>query len=137
VTLEVSTDVDRLDVGLVHRWLSEDAYWAIGRSREVMERAIAGSLNFAAYDEDRQVGYARVVTDHATFAWLCDVYVDPAARGLGVGKALVAAVDTTLTDLGVRRTLLATEDAHALYTPIGFGPLTDTHRWLIRTADPR
>ncbi|WP_134739808.1 GNAT family N-acetyltransferase [Nocardioides sp. 503] len=133
MTLEVTTDPARLDVGLVHRWLSEDAYWALGRSLEVMERAVAGSLSFVALDDDRQVGYARVVTDRATFAWLCDVYVAREARGQGVGKALVAAVDATLTDLGVRRTLLATEDAHALYTPVGFEPLTDVHRWLIRT----
>jgi GNAT superfamily N-acetyltransferase len=136
VTLEVTTDPARLDVGLVHRWLSEDAYWALGRSREVMERAVAGSLSFAALDDGRQVGYARVVTDGATFAWLCDVYVDRGARGRGVGKALVAAVDATLTDLGVRRTLLATKDAHSLYAPVGFEPLTDAHRWLIRTRTP-
>jgi GNAT superfamily N-acetyltransferase len=134
--LEVSTDVDRLDVDLVHRWLSEDAYWALGRPREVMERAIAGSLSFGAYDDRRQVGYARVVTDRATFAWLCDVYVDPTARGRGAGKALVAAVDAALTGFGVRRTLLATEDAHSLYAPFGFHPLPDQHRWLIRTAVP-
>ena len=136
MTVEVSTDVDRLDPGLVHRWLSEDAYWALGRPRDVMDRAIAGSLNFGAYADGRQVGYARVVTDGALFAWLCDVYVDPAARGRGVGTALVAAVDATLTDLGVRRALLATEDAHSLYAPFGFEPLPDQHRWLIRTAAP-
>ncbi|WP_193613353.1 GNAT family N-acetyltransferase [Nocardioides lijunqiniae] len=135
MTLEVTTDPERLDVGLVHRWLSEDSYWALGRSREVMDRAVAGSLSFAALDDGRQVGYARVVTDGATFAWLCDVYVDRAARGRDVAKALVAAVDATLTELGVRRTLLATEDAHALYTPVGFEPLSDPHRWLIRTRN--
>jgi GNAT superfamily N-acetyltransferase len=133
MTVEISTDADRLDLDLVHRWLSEDAYWALGRPRDVMERAVAGSLNFGAYAEGRQVGYARVVTDRAVFAWLCDVYVDPTARGRGVGKALVAAVDAALTDFGVRRTLLATEDAHSLYAPFGFEPLTDPHRWLVRT----
>ena len=134
MTVDVSTDADRLDVDLVHRWLSEDAYWALGRPREVMDRAIAGSLNFGAYADGRQVGYARVVTDGATFAWLCDVYVDPTARGLGVGKALVAAVDAALTGFGVRRAILATEDAHTLYAPFGFEPLADAHRWLIRTS---
>lgn len=136
MTVDVSTDVDRLDAELVHRWLSEDAYWALGRPRDVMDRAIAASLNFGAYADGRQVGYARVVTDGVLFAWLCDVYVDPAARGRGVGKALVAAVDAALTDFGVRRTLLATEDAHSLYAPFGFVPLPDQHRWLIRTAVP-
>ncbi|MCD4526481.1 GNAT family N-acetyltransferase [Nocardioides sp. cx-173] len=136
MTLEVSTDPARLDVGLIHRWLSEDAYWAIGRSREVVERAIEGSLSFGAYDDGRQVGYARVVTDRATFAWVCDVYVDRAARGHGVGKALVAAIDATLRGLGVRRAMLATEDAHALYAAVGFAPLPDQHRWLLRTYEP-
>ncbi|GAA4740834.1 GNAT family N-acetyltransferase [Nocardioides endophyticus] len=132
----VSTDVTRLDVDTVHRWLSTDAYWAIGRPREVVERAVAGSLNFGAYDGDQLVGYARVVTDHATFAWLCDVYVDPGARGSGVGTALVSAVDAELTDLGVRRAVLATADAHELYARFGFEPMSQPERWMLRTYLP-
>lgn len=132
----VSTDASLLDLDTLHRWLSTDAYWAIGRPRDVVERAVAGSLNFGAYDDGRLVGYARVVTDSATFAWLCDVYVDPAARGAGVGVALIAAVDAELTDLQVRRTLLATADAHGLYAKFGFEPMTEPERWMLRTFAP-
>lgn len=132
----VSTEAGLLDVDTLHRWLSTDAYWAIGRPREVLERAIAGSLNFGAYDDGRLVGYARVVTDRATFAWLCDVYVDPSARGAGVGVALMEAVLAELTDLQVRRTLLATADAHGLYAKFGFEPMTEPERWMLRTYLP-
>lgn len=132
---EISTDPARLDAARVHRWLSTDAYWALGRSREKQDRAIAGSLNFGAYDtgSGEQVGYARVVTDRATFAWLCDVYVAPAARGRGLGKALVEAVREELEPYGLRRVLLATEDAHGLYERIGFRALDDPGRWMALT----
>ena len=135
MTLEVSTDTGRIDVDRVHRWLSEDAYWALGRPREVVERAIAGSLNLGAYADGVQVGYARVVTDRATFAWLCDVYVDPDARGAGVGRALLTAVSAELADLRVKRALLATADAHALYAEFGFEPLGETQKWMIRSFE--
>ena len=79
---EISDDNDRIDVDLVHRWLSTDAFWALGRSLETVRRSIAGSVNFGVYDESgKQVAFARVVTDLATFAWLCDVYVDRVHRG--------------------------------------------------------
>ena len=132
----VSTDASLLDLDTLHRWLSTDAYWAIGRPRAVVERAVAGSLNFGAYDDGRLVGYARVVTDSATFAWLCDVYVDPAARGAGVGVTLMEAVDAMLTELQVRRTLLATADAHGLYAKFGFEPMSEPERWMLRTFAP-
>jgi GNAT superfamily N-acetyltransferase len=132
----VVIDPPDLDVETVHRWLSTDAYWAMGRPRDVMERAVAGSVNLAAYDGDDFVGFARIVTDRATFAWLCDVYVAPAGRGRGVGKALIAAVDELLTELGVRRTMLATDDAHGLYAAYGFEPLAETHKWMLRTQGP-
>jgi GNAT superfamily N-acetyltransferase len=133
--LEISTDPARLDVDLIHRWLSEDAYWALGRSRGAVERSIAHSLNFGAYDDGRLVGYARLVTDEATFAWLCDVYVAPDHRGRGVGTALMDAVDDWLRGLGVRRAMLATADAHALYARYGFEPVSDAERWMIRSYE--
>ncbi|MFV2118909.1 GNAT family N-acetyltransferase [Streptomyces sp. Act-28] len=129
---EISTDPARLDRARIHRWLSTDAYWALGRSREKQDRAIDGSLNFGAYEEGSGslVAYARVVTDLATFAWLCDVYVCPAARGGGLGTALVAAVRDHLAPYGLKRVMLATEDAHGVYERIGFRPLDDPRRWM-------
>ncbi|MFD4524665.1 GNAT family N-acetyltransferase [Streptomyces sp. NPDC058470] len=129
---EISADSTRIDVDRVHRWLSTDAYWAVGRSHEKQERAIAGSLNFGVYDatSGEQVAYARVVTDEATFAWLCDVYVDPAARGKGLGTALVAAVRGYVEPLGVRRVLLATQDAHGVYEKLGFKALDRPDQWM-------
>ena len=130
--LTVSTDDDLLDVGLVHRWLSEDAYWSLGRSRETVERSLRHSVNLGAYEDGRQVGFLRIVTDRSTFAWVCDVYVDPAARGQSVGKLLMAEADQLLRSYGVRRALLATADAHGLYAQHGFEPLRDPDRWMER-----
>ncbi|MDT9684152.1 GNAT family N-acetyltransferase [Streptomyces sp. TRM76323] len=129
---EISTDPARLDRARIHRWLSTDAYWALGRSREKQDRAIDGSLNFGAYEGESgtMAAYARVVTDLATFAWLCDVYVDPAARGGGLGTALVSAVRDHLAPYGLKRVALATQDAHGVYEKIGFRPLEDPRHWM-------
>ncbi|MEU5715072.1 GNAT family N-acetyltransferase [Streptomyces sp. NPDC020403] len=133
---EISLDPARLDAARIHHWLSTDSYWASGRTREHQDRAIAGSLNFGAYDltTGEQTAYARVVTDHATFAWLCDVYVDRAARGHGLGTRLVIAVRDHLEALGVRRLLLATKDAHGVYAGIGFAPLAEPDLWMALEA---
>ncbi|HEY3339340.1 MAG TPA: GNAT family N-acetyltransferase [Propionicimonas sp.] len=129
-----STATSDIDRALVHRWLSEDAYWARGRPRHVQDTAIDTSRNYSVHDvgSGRQVGYARVVTDTVTFAWLCDVFVVPEARGAGVGKLLVDGVLADLDALGVRRTLLATADAHGLYAQYGFEPLSEPGRWMGR-----
>ncbi|MFJ3204180.1 GNAT family N-acetyltransferase [Streptomyces sp. NPDC086989] len=130
---ELSTDPARLDAELIHRWLSQDAYWALGRSREKQDRAIADSLNFGVYDSasGAQIAYARVVTDRSTFAWLCDVYVDPAARGKGLGTSLAAAVRDHLAPYGLRRVLLATADAHGVYAKAGFAPMAHPAKWMV------
>ncbi|MBT2379638.1 GCN5 family acetyltransferase [Streptomyces sp. CB00316] len=129
---EIDTDPDRLDVGLVHHWLSTDAFWALGRSRETVERSIQGSLNFGVYDADgTQAAYARVVTDRATFAWLCDVYVAPAHRGRGLGARLATAVRDHLAPYELKRTMLSTVDAHELYAKVGFVPVPDPGRLMI------
>ncbi|MFF1689472.1 MULTISPECIES: GNAT family N-acetyltransferase [unclassified Streptomyces] len=130
---EISDDASRIDAARVHRWLSTDAYWAMGRAREHQDRAMAGSLNFGVYEaaSGEQVAYARVVTDHATFAWLCDVYVDRAVRGKNVGTALVAAVRDHLEPFGLRRIMLATHDAHGVYEKAGFAPLAEPGHWMM------
>jgi GNAT superfamily N-acetyltransferase len=128
---EISTDPHRLDLDLVHQWLSTDAYWALGRSRDTVVRAVAGSLNYGLFRADGgQVGFARAVTDHATFAWICDVYIDRAARGRGLGSWLVGVVRDDLWARGIRRLLLATADAHGVYAKVGFTPLADPDRWM-------
>ena len=129
---EISTDPDRIDAERVHRWLSTDAYWALGREREKQDRAIEGSLNFGVYEtvSGEQVAYARVVTDRATFAWLCDVYVDPSVRGKGIGTAFVGAVREQVRSYGVKRMLLATHDAHGVYEKHGFAPLEKPDQWM-------
>ncbi|WP_306337420.1 GNAT family N-acetyltransferase [Streptomyces sp. KL118A] len=131
---EISADPARIDAARVHHWLSTDAYWALGRTREKQDAAIAGSINFGVYQEasGEQVAYARVVTDRATFAWLCDVYVSPDARGKGLGVALVGAVCAHLEPYGVRRTLLATGDAHGVYEKVGFTALAAPENWMAR-----
>ncbi|MEV6213832.1 GNAT family N-acetyltransferase [Nocardia sp. NPDC051833] len=130
---EVSTETARIDAARVHTWLSTDSYWAMGRTRELQDRAIAESLNVGIYDSvsGDQVAYARVVTDRTTFAWLCDVYVDRAVRGKGIGVALIAAVRDHLAPYGLRRIMLATADAHTLYEKFGFEPLTDPEKWMV------
>jgi len=121
--LEISTDASRLDVDTVHRWLSTDAYWALGRPREVVETSIANSLCFGAYDDGEPVGFARLVTDRATFAWLCDVYVVPSRRGQGVGTAIMDAIDKELVGRSIKRALLGTTSSPGLYERYGYAPV--------------
>jgi GNAT superfamily N-acetyltransferase len=128
---EIDTDPARIDVDLLHRWLSTDAYWAMGRGKNVVERSIAGSLNFALYAPDgAMVGFTRAITDQATYAYLCDVYVDRAARGCGLGTWFVGTAVEYLRGLGCRRLMLATSDAHGLYAKFGFTPLAKPHDWM-------
>jgi len=134
--LVFAAGTDRIDRARVHRWLSEQSYWAMGRVRSTQDAAIDGSRNYGVYDDvsGAQVAYARVVTDGATFAWLCDVFVDEAARGQGAGKTLIAGVVADLEPLGLKRIALATADAHGLYAQYGFAPLADPTMWMTRSA---
>ena len=116
--IEISADHARLDVATIHAFLTT-SYWAAGRSREVVERSIRHSLCFGAYDGPIQVGFGRVITDQAVFAYLADVFVVPGHRGVGLGRRLVA----TMIDEGPGadfRWVLATDDAHDLYREFGF-----------------
>lgn len=127
----ISTDPARLDLAAIHRFLSEESYWARHIPLATVARAIANSLCFGVYAPDGGLaGFARVVTDRATFAWLCDVFVLLAHRGQGLGKQLVAAVLAHPELQGLRRHLLATLDAHGLYAQHGYTPLRYPERWL-------
>jgi N-acetylglutamate synthase-like GNAT family acetyltransferase len=131
----ISTDPSRVDVDVVHRFLSEESYWGVGRPRETVVRSIANShLVVGAYRDGRQVGFARMVTDLATFAWLCDVFVVDEARGSGVGAALVGAIVEHPDASDIKRQFLATRDAHGLYAKFGYEPLTRPENWMIRPA---
>ena len=123
----ISTDPDRLDATAIHAYLTR-SYWAQGVPRATVERAIAHSLSFGLFHGDRQVGFARVVTDRATFAYLADVYVLEDHRGRGLSKWLLEAVLAHADLQGLRRFLLATRDAHGLYARFGFQALANPTR---------
>ena len=127
----ISTDKSLLDLAAIHRYLSESSYWAEGRSLAAVETSIEHSLCFGAYRGESLVGFARVVTDHATFAWICDVLVLEAHRGRGIGKRLIESVMEHPVLKGLRLSLLATRDAHMLYQRYGgFKPLEHPDRWM-------
>lgn len=130
----VSLDPGRIQLEVVYGWL-HSCYWSPGIRRDVVERAFANSLVAGAYRDGRQLGVARVVTDQATFAWLCDVFVDESARSQGIATALVRALidDPRLQTL--RRWCLATRDAHAVYRPFGFAA-ADPAIWMQYLPDP-
>ncbi|MEO8753102.1 MAG: GNAT family N-acetyltransferase [Casimicrobiaceae bacterium] len=126
---EVSTARERLDLGVIHGFLAA-SYWAAGIPRATVERALEGSLNFGLYREGTQIGFARFVADGATFAYLADVFVLDGYRGQGLAKWLVGMALTHPALQGLRRVLLATRDAHALYAQLGFKPLPHPERFM-------
>jgi GNAT superfamily N-acetyltransferase len=121
----VSTDPELLDLSMIHAWLSQESYWASGIPFGVVEQAIRHSLNFGLYHEGRQIGFARAITDQATFAYLADVFVLEAYRGRGLSKWLMSCIMDCPALQGLRRFMLMTRDAHSLYTRFGFGPIKD------------
>jgi GNAT superfamily N-acetyltransferase len=131
----ISTDRSRLDVELIHNFISNTSYWGHGRTLEVVERSLDNSLNFGLYNNNEQVGFARVVTDYATFAWIADVFVVPEHRGRGLSKWLMEVMLSHERLQGFRRWVLATKDAHSLYERFGFIALHRPERWMER-PDP-
>ena len=129
----ISTDKDKLEIEVITRFLAEESYWANRRTREQTVRAIDNSLCFGLFSPDRQIGFARVVTDFATFAYLGDVFVLREYRGLGLSKWLMEVITEHPELQGLRRWLLATKDAHGLYEKYGFEPLRFPDRWLEKT----
>ncbi len=133
-TYDISTDPSRLQLDAIHAWLA-GSYWSPGVPRDVVARAIAHSMCFGIYLGEAQVGFARVVTDRATFAYLADVYVLEEHRGHGLSKRLVATIQAHPELQGLRRFLLATRDAHGLYAQFGFRPLAAPDR-MMEIHDP-
>ena len=125
----ISTDNEKLDIAFIHNYLSA-SYWAAQIPLATVSKAIEGSLCFGVYHGDKQVGFARMVTDKATFAYLADVFIDETHRGLGLSKWLVATILAHPDMQGLRRMMLATRDAHGLYAQLGFTPLTNPERWM-------
>jgi GNAT superfamily N-acetyltransferase len=129
----ICTDPARLDADVIHAFLTE-SYWAAGITREVVKQSIRHSLSFGLYKGERQIGFARVITDYATFAYLADVFVLTEFRGEGLGKWLIEVVVSHPELSGLRRWMLATRDAHGLYGKSGFTELEQPKRWMEKHA---
>jgi GNAT superfamily N-acetyltransferase len=129
----ISTDKAQLDIPLIHEYLSQHSYWAKGRPLDVVQRSIQHSLCFGVYQDDEQVGFARVVTDYATFSWLCDFFILESHRGRGLGKWLIATIVEHTKLQSAKQFLLATRDAHELYRQYGgFKELHMPGKWMVR-----
>jgi len=130
----ISTEKEKLDIDLIHSFLNR-TYWAEGISKETIRRSIEGSLCFGVFENDKQVGFARMITDKATFAYLADVFIIEEYRGRGLSKWLMQAIMSHHDLQGLRRMILATKDAHGLYKQFGFTPLINVERWM-QILDP-
>jgi len=133
---QIDDDTARLDLDVVHGFIA-GSYWAEGVSRDVVERSVGNSLNLGLYDRQSQVGFTRVVTDRATFAWVADVFVLPAHRGRGLGHWMIQTLRAHPDMAGIRRFMLATADAHQVYADCGFTPLGDPGRYMEITRPAR
>jgi GNAT superfamily N-acetyltransferase len=128
----ISTDNKRLDIRRIHDFVSNQSYWAKGRAIETVQRALDNSLNFGLYKNNQLIGFARVVTDYATFAWIADVFVLSEHRDQGLSKWMMEVILSHPELQGFRRWVLATRDAHGLYARFGFIPLHRPERWMER-----
>ena len=126
----ISTDKNLLDIGMIYKYLNEDSYWAQGIPLVTLRKGIENSLCFGVYHNNKQVGLARVVTDKATFAYLCDVFILPEFRRLGLSKWLIQSIVKYPELQGLRRWSLATADAHGLYSQFGFTQITRPEGWM-------
>ena len=126
---QVTTDPARLDIDFIHGYLVR-SYWSEGIPREIVERSVANSLCFGVYEADKQVGFARVITDYTTFAYLADVFIIESHRGRGLSKFLMECILSDPRLQGLRRWTLATRDAHALYAQYGFKALAKPDRFM-------
>src|SRR4029079_4228943 len=131
---EISTEKSKLQIDIIYRFLSEESYWARTRTPEQMRRGRDNTLRFGVYRGQRQIGFARVISDLATFAYIGDVFVLPEYRGRGLSKWLMQAMLEHPDLQGLRRWVLATRDAHGLYAQFGFAELVHPDRWMERSA---
>ena len=125
----ISTEKEKMDIDLIHSFLTR-SYWAEGISKEIVSRSIDGALCFGVFENDKQVGFARMITDRATFAYLADVFILEEYRGLGLSKWLMEVIMSYPDLRGLRRMMLATRDAHELYKKFGFTSLNNVDRWM-------
>jgi N-acetylglutamate synthase-like GNAT family acetyltransferase len=129
-TFTISTDKNKLDIEMIHQFLSAVAYWSKGIPLEKLRTSIEHSLCFGVYEEERQVGFARVISDYATVAYLGDVFILPGYRGKGLSKMLVNTIMQHSSLQGMRRWILLTGDAHGLYKQFGWSSIADPVRWM-------
>jgi GNAT superfamily N-acetyltransferase len=126
----ISTDKSKLDIPFIHQFLSNESYWASGVPLNIVEKSIENSLCFGLYDGEQQIGFARIITDEATFGYLADVFIDAAYRGRGLSKWLMQVISNLPFMPLLRRFMLGTKDAHKLYEQFGFTPLTFPERFM-------
>ncbi|TAE21642.1 MAG: N-acetyltransferase [Cytophagales bacterium] len=125
INYTISTDKTKLDIDLIHQFLSQEAYWSLNIPKETILRSIEHSLCFGVYGGEQQVGFARVITDYATFAYIADLFILPDHRGKGLSKQLMTEIMNDARLQGLRRWMLITYDAHKLYSQFGFQPTTE------------
>lgn len=126
----ISTDKTKLDISYVHQFLSKESYWAANIPLEIVKKSIEHSICFGVYDAEKQIGFARIITDQATFGYLADVFIDGAYRGRGLSKWLMQTISSLPFMPLLRRFMLGTKDAHKLYQQFGFTPLTFPERFM-------
>lgn len=127
----VTTDTSKMDFNSIHNWIT-NSYWAFGRTKDAMKKVIDNSLNFGLFHKEKQIGFARVVTDYHTFSYLCDVIIDEEYRGKGLGKFLMNEVMNYPEIKNMKRWMLFTKDAHGLYRQFGFGENEMPERTMIK-----
>jgi GNAT superfamily N-acetyltransferase len=132
----INTDREKLDIDFIHDYLCNQSYWARGRLRDDVEKSIKNSLCFGIYIHDQQIGFARIVTDYITFAWLCDVFIDSIYQKQGLGKWLIRSITSHPDMKRVKLIMLATSDAHELYRKYGGFKTPDAiEKWMVRFLD--
>ena len=131
----ISTDKKRMELDFIYKYLSVESYWAKGRSKERVEKSVANSLCFGLFENDRQIGFGRVATDYVVFAWIMDLFIDPAFRGKGLGYKLIQSIVEHPELQEVNSIGLRTKDAHALYKKFNFDSIPSPETWMLRKRE--